>query len=716
MFRQAERRLGLQEVNLLAVAGRALLLWLPLVALYGVLLWQSWGEARDHRMAGVFADQQAEVDLLAETLQAEVRARVGAVRSLAELPPVARLLGGAPGEARAEVEEVFMAVARANPDFDQVRVLDATGREVVRVDRSGPTAAPGAVPASELQDKSRRYYFMESMRMPPGGVYLSPMDLNVEHGLLEVPHKPMLRFGIPVDRDGRRLGVVVVNYLGRLLLDALSGPAVGRMGAVGLCNGQGYWLKALAPGEEWGFQLPGGRDWTLARRAPEIWAQTATLRRFQTLADAGLYSVRWVRPLPLSSEGLGMAGNAATAAATGNASGSVLGGAPEGATAGMPGSMPGSAQENGREGAAADGWWLVSLVEAADVDAVVRPVIGSHAQSAVLVCLLFGVGALGLALAYERRKQGLAFIRRQYDLLAQAEGKLRAVMESSHDALVITDAAGLVEYWNAAAESMFGYSAAEAIGRPVHELVAAAEDRELARQRLTEFARTGQGAIVGAVSEFLARRKGGDRFSAELALTAFRYDGAWHAASAVRDITERKETERRLKEMAATDGLTGLFNRRHFLEVADAELKRARRFGNPLALLMFDVDHFKRVNDTLGHAAGDAVLRRMAVVCTRVLRTVDVVGRIGGEEFAALLPETGADAAREVAERLRGAVEAEEVEHGATVVRCTVSVGVAALVADADVDALLKRADTALYRAKESGRNRVVVDGAGLVD
>jgi diguanylate cyclase (GGDEF)-like protein len=185
-----------------------------------------------------------------------------------------------------------------------------------------------------------------------------------------------------------------------------------------------------------------------------------------------------------------------------------------------------------------------------------------------------------------------------------------------------------------------------------------------------------------------------------------------HATRLTAVAIERWRQISELRRLATTDSLTGVNARANFLALADAELRRAQRFERELAVLMVDLDNFKRINDAYGHAAGDETLRTFARVFREETRTVDLLGRIGGEEFAALLPETGAAGAAEAAERLRLAVErARCALVGAEPVAFTISIGVAVRCAGDSVDSLLARADRSLYRAKHDGRNRVDVAG-----
>lgn len=174
------------------------------------------------------------------------------------------------------------------------------------------------------------------------------------------------------------------------------------------------------------------------------------------------------------------------------------------------------------------------------------------------------------------------------------------------------------------------------------------------------------------------------------------------------NITDRKLVELELARLAATDPLTGLPNRRFFQQTANLELERVRRFSGSASVIMLDVDHFKSVNDTYGHALGDEALRCMTRICNGLLRQMDVFARHGGEEFVILLPGTEDAGACSVAEKLRSAIAHMPISDGQNHIKVTASFGVTQLrPADQNIEAALARADTALYAAKHSGRNCV---------
>lgn len=291
----------------------------------------------------------------------------------------------------------------------------------------------------------------------------------------------------------------------------------------------------------------------------------------------------------------------------------------------------------------------------------------------------------------------------------EAVARLAAIVESAHDAITSEDLDGVVRSWNPAAEHMYGYSAQEIVGRNIRMLFSS--EREDEEQRLLERIRRGERVEP---YEAVRRRKDGSSIDIWLTASALRdsHGTVIGVSKIARDLTERKEMERRLREEARTDPLTGAATRRYFHELAQREFARARRSGAALSIVAVDVDRFKEINDAWGHAAGDRVLRWLVCACRQILREEDVIARWGGDEFIVLLPETPCLTAATVAERMCAAIAAGRVSTDAEApLEFTASLGVAASRAeDAGVDSVLLRADNALYSAKRSGRNTVRIE------
>ena len=211
--------------------------------------------------------------------------------------------------------------------------------------------------------------------------------------------------------------------------------------------------------------------------------------------------------------------------------------------------------------------------------------------------------------------------------------------------------------------------------------------------------------------ELLNRRRNGELYWEHVAISPVTDESGTitHFVAVKEDISRSKKLEEELRRLATVDPLTGVLNRRSFNDLAAHEFSRCHRHAGPLGAAMIDIDHFKSVNDTYGHPVGDQVIRAVAAACHAVLRDRDVIGRLGGEEFACILPDTSPDQSEVVAERLRAAVAGVPIElPDGESCSVTVSVGISNMtVSDADVGALLARADAALYAAKQAGRNRV---------
>ena len=331
---------------------------------------------------------------------------------------------------------------------------------------------------------------------------------------------------------------------------------------------------------------------------------------------------------------------------------------------------------------------------------------GSHILF-VVAYLLLAFGAM--AIAYFRLSRKLV-----REKLKQDEAHLRKITTTMSDGLLVTDGSGKITFANPEACTLLGFASSELIGVDMHGLLHVLGDgtpcpRE--QCKLLNVAATGN-TYRGVEETFKCRN--GQLLPIAVSVSAFTIEqGDAGLVIAFHDITERKKHQRELELQAQIDTLTGLNNRRHFYELAELEIERSRRYSKPLTVLMLDVDHFKSINDTHGHHIGDAVLQKLSEICKKTMREIDIIGRLGGEEFAILLPEARVGEAQEVAERLRATAAAivVPIRQGSTV-SFTVSIGVAGLgYSDYDIAAMLKRADAAMYEAKKTGRNRVYVAG-----
>ena len=298
--------------------------------------------------------------------------------------------------------------------------------------------------------------------------------------------------------------------------------------------------------------------------------------------------------------------------------------------------------------------------------------------------------------------------RRARAELRRSEAMLRTLLDSAPNPLVVTRLDdSVVRYCNAAAAAMFELSVDELIGRSAPDFYVDPGDRTSFVADLHRH---------GRVESFTAqlRTARGRPFWAILNAKTLDLEGEALFMCGFYDHSAQKELEDRLRLLATTDELTGAFNRRHFFEVGEAELHRAARYGHPTSLAMIDVDHFKSINDQLGHRAGDAALRGLVALVREEVRRVDLVARMGGEEFALLFPQTSLTGARRTLERIRALVASRALadHHLLADRRITISVGLAEHQPSESLSDVLERADQGLYQAKTEGRDRVRVKRA----
>lgn len=351
-----------------------------------------------------------------------------------------------------------------------------------------------------------------------------------------------------------------------------------------------------------------------------------------------------------------------------------------------------------------------SVVIWQDVSDVVGATQAFKRQAMLNLALAYAVTQLLLlALVRASHREWRNQLAEQTARVGQLLHQNELLLMAAGEGLFGVDAEGRLSFINPAALRMLSYSRDELVGQSLHALVHGVHaDGSLYPESACPVMRTLEDGTPRSAEEYLFRRDG-SRIPVQMTVTPICENGVCGGAVvAFHDISEIKEKEEVLTQMARTDALTGLCNRRHFIELLDAEIRRWQRTGQPAALLMVDLDFFKRVNDTWGHAVGDEVLRHFAKVLRHSLRRIDIPGRIGGEEFAVILPDSTMDDALAAAERLRANVESSSATTACGEVAVTVSIGVSLFNAgDVSNDAPLRRADEALYRAKMAGRNRV---------
>ncbi|MDJ0623883.1 MAG: diguanylate cyclase [Desulfocapsaceae bacterium] len=537
--------------------------------------------------------------------------------------------------------------------YDQIRYLNRDGEEIVRINYN--SGEPFIVLRSQLQNKKDRYYFQNTINKKSGEVYLSPLDLNVEQGKVETPYKPVLRLAAPVFDINRNVaGMVVLNYRAGLMLERFAtSSSANPQFEYFLINQDGYWLKCKDSSQEWGFVLNHGMSF--ASYNPEVWNAAKAKSSGQIKVEAGIYLHTKITPL----EVLGLE-NAA-------------------------GSNPTDSEE----------WLLFAHIPAKSVG-YLQYIKRYQSVFLVLLCFmgLLGIGCWQIAVARITRKRS----ENSFRLLSRG-------LSQSPAAVVITDKVGDIRYVNPSFEKLTGFSSEEVLGKNPR-IFKSGKTSNIVYAELWKTINNGE----TWVGDFENKDKSNRPYfvSAQISPILNEKGQIEHFIGIQEDVTEKVAMQRKLEKLATTDSLTGAINRGHFMAKCKLEGKRLVRYNGNLSLLLFDLDNFKDINDTYGHLCGDRVLKHFVENVNKSLRESDILGRIGGEEFAALVVETEKVGALLLAERLRQNIEELHVVYDTQKISYTVSIGVTQwLESDENIEALFKRADDALYLAKKYGRNRV---------
>lgn len=580
-------------------------------------------------------------------------------RFLANAPAVQAWLSGQEG-ALAQVEELLLAFAGARHEYAHLTLHDAAGHEVARINRR-ETGVQRVSPA-RLQDKSDRYYWAPTARLESDQVYRSPLDLNVEDGRVEIPYRPALRSATPLHDASDRLGGILVLNLDATDMLARFRELMSSTGDAMLLNHDGDWLVGPRD-QEWGFMF--GNPEAFARRYPEAWRQLQQSPRGQQWTDDGLLLHATLSPLSLHQ-------HAAT-------------GAP----------LAGASEEESEYV-----WTAASLIPHHALPS--RGLLATPLRGGLFL------GGLGVVLVANLVTLYLLAQRRQARQLSLREAhRHEQITANLAEGLLVMDRQGRIVETNPEAERLLGWRRAELLGhdahRTVHQPPGAADDPG---DECHIQARTLAGEHYRSDRERFYRRDG-ESLPINISAAPLRdNDTVIGAVVAFHDITERLDQEAAIRRLAYHDTLTGLPNRRQLMDRLEQAVAAHHRHGRRLALAFLDLDHFKEVNDNLGHEAGDALLVAVAERLTRVTRENDLVCRQGGDEFVVLLDGIASCAEAELtAAKLIEALQ-RPVEIGEHRILPGVSLGIALLPDHGeDADSLMKAADAAMYRAKQAGRN-----------
>lgn len=544
--------------------------------------------------------------------------------------------------------------ALSHPIYDQVRWLDEDGMELVRVNKG--SAGPILVRESDLQNKKDRYYFSETLSLAPGQIFVSPIDLNIEHGKIEIPLKPTMRIGVPiVDNHGRKRGIVILNYLGDHLFSRFDSFIRGHSEHVMLLNKDGYFLKSANQSDAWGFMF-GRSDLTLSQRFPEAWERIASASKGQFINSDGLWTFSTDYPASAS-------GHATLIGTTSSE---------------LEPTLPTQARQ----------WRVVSHLPTAKL---------LEQTNLLLLKLYFVVALLTLGSFVISWKLVQGHFRR----LAETSTRIAATVFESKQGMIVTDENSRILRVNQAFTEITGYTSKDVVGRTPGILSSGKHDADFYRNMWEDLKTKDKWE-----GEIWNRRKNGQVFPEYLTISAVKTSSSQitNYVGTFNDITSIKHAEEKIEHLALYDQLTDLPNRRLMLDRLRQALSSSVRSSKRGAIFYIDVNGFRSLNDSIGHEMGNILLQRIAERLLGCVRSGDTLSRVGGDEFVLVLVDLGNDPietginAESMAEKLHAALN-RPFKLGLSDYHCSIAIGATLFDGgDNDPNSLVDQAEIAMYK------------------
>jgi diguanylate cyclase (GGDEF)-like protein/PAS domain S-box-containing protein len=652
---------ALGDIPLAQQFKKTLLIALPLIALLGMAIFCYYNQ----QVAEVERNAQRMNQYVNQVLSLKVRHILrnitGDARLLVNNPLLPGVISNPRGTHTALLEQQWLEFSAQKRIYDQIRLLDLEGYEITRINLDSTGA--NIVEPDQLQQKADRYYFKEAISLPPGQIYLSPLDLNIENNEIEQPIKPMLRIAVAlVDDNNNKRGLLVLNYLAANLMREIDAYSLLADSKNLLLNQQGYYLHGVGSDREWMFMYPqkNQSQGIFSSDYADVWQSINQSRDDHLTTDKGIFSFKWLSFNEITD---------------------------------APGPLI-------RE------FILVSLISSQQLLALKAP-YREFAWGASLLSL--PIILIFSALTSHLRLREL----NAFDLLRDTESNQRLILESVGEGIFGIDASGRLTFANSRAEKLTGYKQHEILGHLLHSLIHSRNENNHSphikercplQQCLEEGKQHHQ-------SDDLFVRKNRETFPVEYICNPIIKNGKHHGSVlSFFDITARKRAEQRLEYLVLYDALTNLPNKRLFLDRLEQQILAARTNKQISSLLYVDIDRFKQINDAMGHDNGDKILIETANRLKYITQDGDTLAHIGSDEFTLLLTnhnisiEDMAHIAQITADEIMLILQQPYyLEHDS--VRLTASIGITLFpFGDEDASSILAQADTAVASAKQEGR------------